>query len=182
MSRGNALGFIESVGLASAIAAADAALKAANVELIGRENTRGFGYITIKITGEVGAVQAAISAAKASSSKVARVWSTDIIPRPAKDLGKLLVWNKNTQGADDWFIARGLDAGTPPPEAKENKQLANRPRAELVPVAETEKPESAPEAEQAAPAQAAEKPEPSVRKPKTPPAPKSPGRRRKKTK
>lgn len=99
MRRGNALGFIESVGLASAIAAADAALKAANVELIGRENTRGFGYITVKIVGEVGAVKAAIDAARAVSSKVARVWSVDVIPRPGEGLGPTMVWNKETVGA-----------------------------------------------------------------------------------
>lgn len=110
MGKGNALGFIESVGLASAIAAADAALKAANVELIGRENSRGFGYITIKISGEVGAVQAAISAAKAASAKVARVWSVDVIPRPTKDLGPVLVWNPETQGAGDWISSRAPDA------------------------------------------------------------------------
>ena len=160
MSRGNALGFIESVGLASAITAADAALKAANVELIGRENSKGFGYITIKIVGEVGAVQAAISAAKASSEKVARVWSTDVIPRPAKDLGSLLVWNKETQGADDWFVSRDLDLGTP---AKEETALAPAPKREIVAVSDKEKPK------------------PVVQTPKKP-TPRGPAGRRKKTK
>ena len=36
-----AFGFIETIGLVAAIAAADAALKAANVTLIGRENSQG---------------------------------------------------------------------------------------------------------------------------------------------
>ena len=161
MSRGNALGFIESVGLASAIAAADAALKAANVELIGRENSRGYGYITIKIVGEVGAVQAAISAAKASSEKVARVWSTDVIPRPAKDLGNVLVWNKETQGADDWFVSRDLDTGASLPAIREDAPLANRPKQEIVPVSDEEKPK------------------PVVQTPKKPAASKPTGRRKK---
>ncbi len=136
MAKGNALGFIESVGLASAIAAADAALKAANVELIGRENSRGYGYITIKIAGEVGAVQAAIAAAKASSVKVARVWSVDVIPRPAKDLGEVLVWNADTQGATEWRAARGAGEGAALPALREDVSLAKPPTAEIAAVSE----------------------------------------------
>ena len=49
--KGNALGFIETVGLAAAVAAADAACKAANVSLIGREISKGYGYVTVKISG-----------------------------------------------------------------------------------------------------------------------------------
>jgi microcompartment protein CcmL/EutN len=98
MAKGRALGFIESVGLASSIAAADAALKAANVELIGRENSNGSGMITVKLSGEVGAINAAISAAKASAEKVAKVWSVDIIPRPGESIGDVMGWNGETVG------------------------------------------------------------------------------------
>jgi len=175
MSRGNVLGFIESVGLASAIAAADAALKAANVELIGREITRGFGYVTIKIAGEVGAVQAAISAAKATSSKVARVWSTDVIPRPAKELGAALAWNEDTLGAAEWRASRGEDA-----------RLATSPGAEIVLVPAEEKPEPEPEPAIIAPEPEAE-PEPEKTREAAPkarekPASPKPARGRKKTK
>ena len=54
-------GYIEVVGLVPAIAAADAALKAANVEVVGRENT-GKAMIAVIIKGEIGAVRAAIDA------------------------------------------------------------------------------------------------------------------------
>ena len=56
-------GYIEVVGLVPAIAAADAALKAANVEVVGRENT-GKAMIAVIIKGEIGAVRAAIDAAE----------------------------------------------------------------------------------------------------------------------
>jgi microcompartment protein CcmL/EutN len=125
MSGRKAMGFIESVGLAAAITAADAALKAANVELVGRENSRGSGYITIKIVGDVGAVKAAIDVAKGVSSNVARVWSTDVIPRPAEDLGRLMVWNRETQGAEEWLNSKTSDS-----------PLANPPAHEMVPVKE----------------------------------------------
>jgi len=105
------LGFIETVGLSAAMEAADAALKAANVTLIGRENSRGNGCMTIKIAGEVGAVKAALAAAKAAASKVTRVWSLDVIPRPGAGVGPMLSYNRLTLGARDW-----LDRRTPRPE------------------------------------------------------------------
>ena len=45
-----AVGLIETIGLAAAIEAADAAVKAANVTLLGYENTRGGGMITVKVS------------------------------------------------------------------------------------------------------------------------------------
>jgi microcompartment protein CcmL/EutN len=97
MSDGKALGFIETVGLAAAIAAADAALKAANVKLVGRENSKGQGCITVKIVGDVGAVKAAIDAAKAAAGGVSKVWATLVIPRPAEGLGGFMIWNGETR-------------------------------------------------------------------------------------
>jgi microcompartment protein CcmL/EutN len=136
MGSGKAMGFIESVGLASAIAAADAALKAANVQLVGRENSRGSGYITIKIVGDVGAVKAAIDVAKAVSSKVNQVWSVDVIPRPGTGLGDALVWNTETMGVDEWLSSEGKGTSSNLPAVKENSPLANRPAHAIVAVEE----------------------------------------------
>ncbi|MFI5049543.1 MAG: BMC domain-containing protein, partial [Gaiellales bacterium] len=52
-----ALGLIETRGLVAAIEAADAMVKAANVEIVGRESIGG-GYVTVAISGDVGAVKA----------------------------------------------------------------------------------------------------------------------------
>lgn len=87
---GEALGLIETVGMAAAIEAADTCVKSANVKLIGYELSRGFGMVTVKINGDVGAVKAAIEAAKASASKVNKVYATLIIPRPAKDIDSIV--------------------------------------------------------------------------------------------
>jgi microcompartment protein CcmL/EutN len=54
-----ALGLIETRGLVGAIEAADAALKAADVRLIGRERADA-GLMMIKLSGEVAAVRAAV--------------------------------------------------------------------------------------------------------------------------
>ncbi|WP_411680783.1 BMC domain-containing protein [Clostridium thailandense] len=94
-----ALGVIETVGMAAAIEAADSCVKSANVELIGYELTKGSGLVTIKIQGNVGAVKAAIEAAKTSASKVNKVYATLIIPRPAANL-EGIIESDSTVGID----------------------------------------------------------------------------------
>ena len=80
------LGLIETQGLAVGIVAADAAVKSANVVLVGYELTRGGGWTTIKILGDVGAVKAAVDAAQVAAGKVGRVVSTRVIARPSTGL------------------------------------------------------------------------------------------------
>lgn len=92
------LGLIETEGLAAGVEAADTAVKAANVTLVGYELTMGGGWTTIKILGDVGAVKAAVSAAAASASRVGRVVSTQVIARPSESLEALVI-NKRTLGS-----------------------------------------------------------------------------------
>jgi microcompartment protein CcmL/EutN len=90
-----AIGFIETIGLAAAIEAVDAAVKSANVRLLGYELSKGLGMVTVKVQGDVGAVMASIEAAKAASSKVNRVYSSHVIPRPA-DAADIVIKTKDT--------------------------------------------------------------------------------------
>jgi len=85
-----ALGLVETAGLTASIELADAAVKAANVKLLGYELTNGFGWVTVKITGDVAAVQAAVNAGTAAASRVGRVVSQKVIPRPHQELEKLI--------------------------------------------------------------------------------------------
>ncbi len=84
------LGLIEVVGLPAAIEAADAAVKSANVTLVGYELAKGGGYATVKVEGDVGAVKAAVDAAKTAASRVAGVVSVKVIPRPSEQLAPLV--------------------------------------------------------------------------------------------
>jgi len=106
-----ALGLIETRGLVAAIEAADAALKTAAVELVTHEKVTG-GLITIAVTGEVAAVQAAIAAGSAAAAKVGELISRHVIPRPLADIG-LLLKRKGT--------------GPEPVAPEDNKAEANRP-------------------------------------------------------
>lgn len=84
-----ALGMIETRGLVAAIEAADAACKAANVKLVGKEYIGG-GYVTIKIIGEVAAVKAAVDAGAAAAQRIGELVSVHVIPRPIDDLEMLI--------------------------------------------------------------------------------------------
>ena len=84
-----ALGMIETKGLISAIEAADAMVKAANVTLIGSEFIGG-GYVTVMVRGDVGAVKAATDAGAAAAQRVGELVSVHVIPRPHGDVEMIL--------------------------------------------------------------------------------------------
>ena len=77
----NALGMIETKGLVAAIEAADAMVKSANVQLIGKEQVGG-GLVTVMVRGDVGAVKAATDAGAAAAEKVGELISVHVIARP----------------------------------------------------------------------------------------------------
>lgn len=85
-----ALGLIEAIGLATAYEAADAAVKSANVTLLGFEPAKGDGMHTIKVAGDVGAVKAAVEAATAAAARGRGVFSATVIARPADSIEPLI--------------------------------------------------------------------------------------------
>ena len=82
----NALGMVETKGLVGAIEAADAMVKAANVRLIGIEKARGFGWMTVKVAGDVAAVEAAVQTGVALTKGMNLYVAHKVIPRPAEGL------------------------------------------------------------------------------------------------
>lgn len=89
MANTNALGMVETKGLVGAIEAADAMVKAANVQLTGKEQIGG-GLVTVMVRGDVGAVKAAVDAGSVAAEKVGEVISVHVIPRPHTDVEKIL--------------------------------------------------------------------------------------------
>ena len=84
-----ALGMVETRGLVAAIEAADAMVKAAEVELIGTEKI-GSGLVSVMVRGDVGAVKAATEAGAAAASRLGEIVATHVIPRPHSDVEKIL--------------------------------------------------------------------------------------------
>ena len=85
-----ALGLVEVYGYIAAIEAADSALKAANVELLGIEKVRG-GIVTVQLIGDVGAIQSAVESGTNSASRIGTILSSHVISRVDDDLiGKVI--------------------------------------------------------------------------------------------
>lgn len=81
MAGRNAIGILETKGFAPLVLGADAAVKAANVELVEWRQI-GSGYVSFVIEGDVAAVRSAIDAGNEAASKVGEVMSQLVIPRP----------------------------------------------------------------------------------------------------
>lgn len=96
-----ALGLIETKGTLAAVEAADAMVKAADVTLV--EKTRvGGGLVTITVTGDVAAVQAAVDAGTAAVERIAAssLAAKLVIPRPHEEL-EILFTPKGPGGKTD---------------------------------------------------------------------------------
>ena len=96
-----ALGLIETKGTLAAVEAADAMVKAADVTLV--EKTRvGGGLVTITVTGDVAAVQAAVDAGVAAVERIATssLAAKLVIPRPHEEL-EILFTPKGPGGKTD---------------------------------------------------------------------------------
>lgn len=85
----SAIGMIETRGLTASIEAADAMLKAADVELVGTEKI-GSGLVTVLVRGEVGAVKAATESGAEAASRLGELVAVHVIPRPHTDIAKIL--------------------------------------------------------------------------------------------
>lgn len=79
----SAMGFIETFGYGTAIAAADAALKSAAVRIVKIEPTIGSGGslgVTVFLRGEVAAVKASVEAGVDAANRIGKVVSHNVIP------------------------------------------------------------------------------------------------------
>ncbi len=85
MAEVKSIGVLETLGFTPLIEGADAAVKAANVDIVEWRQV-GSGYVSFIISGEVAAVRSAIEAARAAASRVGEVVSDLVIPRPVDEL------------------------------------------------------------------------------------------------
>ena len=109
-----ALGLIELYGYVPAVEALDAALKAANVRLESVTKVTA-GLVSVFVTGDVGAVKAAVDAAAAAAERIGKVISVHVIPRPANDV---------------WGILGGGESKAPPPPSPEEPETPPEAEAE----------------------------------------------------
>ena len=84
-----AIGIIEAKGLVSLIEASDAALKAADITMVGWTKI-GSGLCTAFYAGDVAAVKAGVDAGAAAAAQAGEISSVQVIPRPHDDLAGLV--------------------------------------------------------------------------------------------
>lgn len=75
------LGLLEVKGLVATITAVDVMSKSANINVLDIERAKGFAWFTVKITGQIGAVQSAIDAGSAELKLLDLFVSAKVIPR-----------------------------------------------------------------------------------------------------
>lgn len=121
-----ALGMIETKGFVGAVEAADAMVKAANVQLLGKEYI-GAGYVTIFVRGDVGAVKAATDAGAAAARRVGELISVHVIPRPHAEVERVLPRNGRTGYSPD---ERALQGGSPSQLSEGDQGRALQPNRE----------------------------------------------------
>lgn len=88
-----ALGMIETLGYIGAIASADAAVKAASVTIDRMELVKG-GIVTVFLTGDVGAVKAAVEAGENEARRVGNFRRSHVIARVADEVAVMLTPEK----------------------------------------------------------------------------------------
>lgn len=87
-----ALGIVETQGFTASVEATDAMLKAANVQLVGKEKI-GAAYVAITIRGDVAAVSAAVEAGREAVGNLGKLIAAHVIARPHEDLQAILPAN-----------------------------------------------------------------------------------------
>ena len=85
MAEQKAIGVLETRGLVPLIEGADAAVKAAHVDLVEWRQIGG-GLVSFVVEGEVAAVRSAIESGREAAARVGEVVSEVVIPRPVSEL------------------------------------------------------------------------------------------------
>jgi microcompartment protein CcmL/EutN len=85
-----AIGLLETRGLACLVVGVDAMLKSANVELIGPMKQVGNALCNAVVSGDVAAVKAALDAGAAAASQSGEVVSAHVIARPEEAIDGVL--------------------------------------------------------------------------------------------
>ena len=78
-----AIGLVETKGLIGLVAATDAMVKAANVQVVKRIDIGG-GLVTAIVSGDVGSVRAAVEAGALVAGQVGELVGSHVIANPAE--------------------------------------------------------------------------------------------------
>ncbi|WP_346884269.1 BMC domain-containing protein [Clostridium sp. UBA4395] len=125
-----ALGLIETKGLLASIEAADTMVKSADVSIIEKTYVGG-GLVTIAVTGDVGAVKAAIEAGVAAVKNLNEeaLVSEHVIPRPHEEL-ESIIGSKSSVETQEALVSD--EKVEEPEEIQETQQIQDAEDLEVV--------------------------------------------------
>ncbi len=125
-----ALGLIETKGLLASIEAADTMVKSADVSIIEKTYVGG-GLVTIAVTGDVGAVKAAIEAGVAAVKNLNEeaLVSEHVIPRPHEEL-ESIIGSKSSVETQEILVSD--EKVEEPEEIQETQQIQDAEDLEVV--------------------------------------------------
>ena len=86
---GEAIGFIETLGMVPAIYGADFMLKAADVQMVSYENV-GSTLVTVIVQGDIAACKAAVEAGAQAAASVGKLTASNVIPRPIQAVSQIV--------------------------------------------------------------------------------------------
>ncbi|WP_127009844.1 BMC domain-containing protein [Veillonella sp. CHU110] len=108
------LGLLEVKGLLGAITMSDVMVKASNVHVVNIDRANGFGWFTVKVVGDVGAVQSAVEAGAMVAKKMGCFVSSKVIPRVSQTVIDVFL-QEETAPAKEEPIAEVVEEATVEP-------------------------------------------------------------------
>lgn len=91
------LGLLEVKGLLGAITMADVMVKASNVHVVNIDRANGFGWFTVKVVGDVGAIQSAIQAGSITAKEMGCFIGCKVIPRVSQSVVDVFLKEEDAQ-------------------------------------------------------------------------------------
>lgn len=135
------LGLLEVLGFVCAVEVSDVMAKTANVTVEDVKVTKGLGYVMVTVTGDVGAVNAAISAGEIAAKRQNAYITSKVIPRPIEGIFANTVQKEAVVAADPEPMAKeGTDVQpNTPPTVKTKPTSTGDKAAPVKPAAPIEK-------------------------------------------
>ena len=127
------LGLLEVKGLLGAVTMSDVMVKASNVHVVNIDRANGFGWFTVKVVGDVGAVQSAVEAGAMVAKEMGCFVSSKVIPRVSQTVIDVFLQEETVPAKEEPTVEVVEE---PTVEAKED--TTSTPVAEVeTPVADT---------------------------------------------
>ena len=107
------LGLLEVKGLLGAVTMSDVMVKASNVHVVNIDRANGFGWFTVKVVGDVGAVQSAVEAGAMVAKEMGCFVSSKVIPRVSQTVIDVFLQEETVPAKEDTTSTPAAEVKTP---------------------------------------------------------------------